>query len=591
MERELKFRVDDPGVFAELLSRSELAGYTLARSGHEQQQNTYYDTSDGQLRSRGYSLRVRDLGTHRVLTLKWNGRVDGATHERNELEAPLGAGELGQPWPAGELGDLLGTLLGPTPLLQPLFTIATERHKLLAGPAAAPVAEVALDHSTVLAGELREQFYELEAEQLPGGNEGDVQLLDTALRGSWPLVPEERSKFERGLRLLDAQQVLHEESAMTDPVTQSEMRTETDAAPAAAEPITPVAVEEAPLPVAEQPSPPTTDAEPAETAIVPALPSPLAVIAAAEPSRDPRKVYGDDDVTEAARKVLAQQTRKMEKYEAGVRSGGDAEDVHQMRVVTRRMRATLALTRDVFDRRVLAGFAPMLRQLARALGAVRDRDVFLMHIDAYRATLPEEQQGDLDALVTQLQAEQKAAQRQLLRLLDNKKLAKSRKALTKFVNTAGMGVLPLDLEEHEVGATQVRHRLGSAIWSRYEELRAYETALDDEAPETLHQMRIAGKRLRYTLELFEDVLESARYKETRTRLMELQDHLGNIQDAEVSLAYLQAFDDTFPSAGLESYIASREQQRQELVEGFPKVWGKVGGLTFRRRLADVLTQL
>ena len=44
------------------------------------------------------------------------------------------------------------------------------------------------------------------------------------------------------------------------------------------------------------------------------------------------------------------------------------------------------------------------------------------------------------------------------------------------------------------------HRAASRIWAAYEQVRAYEPVLRWADVETLHELRIAGKWLRYTLE-------------------------------------------------------------------------------------------
>ena len=53
----------------------------------------------------------------------------------------------------------------------------------------------------------------------------------------------------------------------------------------------------------------------------------------------------------------------------------------------------------------------------------------------------------------------------------------------------------------------------------------------------LHNLRIAAKRVRYTLELFEDLLPSAG-KEFAEELARLQDELGALHDSEVMLTLL-----------------------------------------------------
>jgi CHAD domain-containing protein len=54
----------------------------------------------------------------------------------------------------------------------------------------------------------------------------------------------------------------------------------------------------------------------------------------------------------------------------------------------------------------------------------------------------------------------------------------------------------------------------------------------------LHNMRIAAKRLRYTLEIFEDFLP-AEYMSVRKEIEQLQEELGNLHDSDVMIALLR----------------------------------------------------
>lgn len=85
-----------------------------------------------------------------------------------------------------------------------------------------------------------------------------------------------------------------------------------------------------------------------------------------------------------------------------------------------------------------------------------------------------------------------------------------------------------------------------AIGTRLDEMIAYEHVLDDvQEVFELHQMRIAAKRLRYTMDLFQTAYtEFSRYGRdfaaTITQVKLLQEHLGEIHDADVLVPKLLA---------------------------------------------------
>jgi len=75
--------------------------------------------------------------------------------------------------------------------------------------------------------------------------------------------------------------------------------------------------------------------------------------------------------------------------------------------------------------------------------------------------------------------------------------------------------------------------------ARLAELYQWERAVDDpDNVRGLHDMRIAAKRLRYTFEIFEDVLPAA-CGSFVVELTQLQDELGALHDTDVLIAMLR----------------------------------------------------
>ena len=80
---------------------------------------------------------------------------------------------------------------------------------------------------------------------------------------------------------------------------------------------------------------------------------------------------------------------------------------------------------------------------------------------------------------------------------------------------------------------RVRDTAASRIWAAYEQVRAYEPVLRWADVETLHELRIAGKWLRYTLEFVREALGDDAAP-LIARVTALQDHLGLMNDADVA---------------------------------------------------------
>jgi len=137
---------------------------------------------------------------------------------------------------------------------------------------------------------------------------------------------------------------------------------------------------------------------------------------------------------------------------------------------------------------------------------------------------------------------------------------------------------------------RVRDTAASRIWAAYEHVRAYEAVLRWADVPTLHQLRIAAKRLRYTLEFVREPLgEDA--SPLIARVVALQDHLGFMNDAEVAATMARTFLVEHGNELIEAeaqaigrYLVSREREVARLKRTVGTSWRGVAGLTFRRSL-------
>ena len=203
MEIEAKFRVDDEQTFAQLLALDAIGPFELiAKPEAEEQQNVYFDTADRRLRAGQYGLRVRNLGSRRIATLKGAATSRDGMYERDEWEIEIGDDDNPAAWPASEARDrTLALLHGAEPL--PILSIRTHRLHIIALRNSARVAELSLDTGTINAGDRTASFRELEIELLKTGARADLDELVALLRARFTLIAEDRSKLARGLALLD----------------------------------------------------------------------------------------------------------------------------------------------------------------------------------------------------------------------------------------------------------------------------------------------------------------------------------------------------------------------------------------------------
>ncbi len=304
-------------------------------------------------------------------------------------------------------------------------------------------------------------------------------------------------------------------------------------------------------------------------------------------------VRADEPMAEAGRKILRFHFERMLANEDGTREGVDIEALHDMRVATRRQRAAFRIVAPNFKRKAIRAFRDELQTLAGALGAVRDLDVLSDAARSYQSGLEATTATAFQSLLDEWNSKREAAREEMLAYLDSDAYRGFKDDYSKFLETAGAGARSAATAEPQL----VQHILPTKLWSHYSAVRAYETVLPWAAIETLHALRIEGKRLRYLLEFFSEVLGSV-IEEAITAMVALQDHLGELHDTDVTIGLLREFlmrnaqslqPETVEAVG--GYLKVKEARLRTLHRTVKRPWAKVNGKRFRRLLAKAVTAL
>ncbi len=319
----------------------------------------------------------------------------------------------------------------------------------------------------------------------------------------------------------------------------------------------------------------------------------------------------DDTMAEAARKTFLFHFERMLYHEAGTRQGEDIEALHDMRVATRRMRNAARLF-DGYLGSEMKPFIKGIRRTNRALGAVRDLDVFWKKTEDYLDSEKEEDEPpDLSQLQEAWSEAHQAAREELLRYLDSKKYRKFKRRFGQYLQSPWPETQPRFTQKGEAVPHRLRHIAPILIYERLANLRAYEGILPGAEVnlERYHRLRIAAKYFRYTLEYFEEVL-GPDAKTLISHIKKLQDHLGDLQDAVVASNILRDFllwgtweetDDqgappAWPSQvivapDVVAYLGTRQKEIQYYLETFSETWSWFQSQAFRQLVADTVAVL
>ena len=277
----------------------------------------------------------------------------------------------------------------------------------------------------------------------------------------------------------------------------------------------------------------------------------------------PPELAADAAPGEALGHALVAQHRQLVDHDPGTRLGMDSEDLHQMRVATRRSRAFLRAARDIVEPEWAESLRTELGWLGSLLGPARDADVLYEHLSAALAGLEEETTAHQSPLLRALERERSRARRSAVTALSRKRYF----ALLDRLEQSGQPPL--------VAETDVR--LADLWWDEFKRTRKAFAVLDPDSPDDeLHAARIRVKRARYSAELAAHEL-GAGGERFVTAAKKLQDVLGEHQDAVVAEEWLTRFGDASPESEqvLARLVEQERKRRRKARRGWPDAWDRL----------------
>ncbi|MDB5697609.1 MAG: hypothetical protein JWN69_413 [Alphaproteobacteria bacterium] len=225
-------------------------------------------------------------------------------------------------------------------------------------------------------------------------------------------------------------------------------------------------------------------------------------------------------VAEAFQAIAFACLRHFRSNEPLVMGARDVDALHQARVALRRLRSALSLFKPVLAEAAAHRFRDELRDLSNKLGEARNLDVLLQRRSEAlgpeaRRRLVDERTRAYDAVMAALRTPQ--VRTMMLDLVEWI-------ALAEFIadDPSGRARAQAPLPDF---ATAVLRR----FWKKVRRSGRQFADLDDEAR---HELRIAGKKLRYAAEFFAALYDkrAERRDQFITQLQELQEELGDLND-------------------------------------------------------------
>ncbi len=137
----------------------------------------------------------------------------------------------------------------------------------------------------------------------------------------------------------------------------------------------------------------------------------------------------DEPFARAAVRVVEVRAAEVFEHSADVLDVEEIERVHDMRVATRRLRASLEVFEPCFPAKRWRRALRRVKALGDGLGERRDRDVAIAFLESFASDAPEGDRADLARLIAELRDEQRRANDELAPLLAAKRLKKLQRRL------------------------------------------------------------------------------------------------------------------------------------------------------------------
>lgn len=253
----------------------------------------------------------------------------------------------------------------------------------------------------------------------------------------------------------------------------------------------------------------------------------------------PKQMPGIDCDAEAAAAIRTVVTVRLEEMFAlrdRALDWSDPEGVHDMRVASRRLRSALRDFLPYTRKRRISPSLQAIKIIADALGQVRDQDVAIIALEKLATKAPAKVSTGIQQLAASRAAKRVDGREKLIPTLDQaclEQLSSDFLPALAAALTPAPGRRKARQSDHALANPTYREVARATILDRLKELEKLSDSLYHPLEiKPLHKMRIAAKRLRYALELFEPCW-AERLALFGNQVAALQSSLGELHDCDL----------------------------------------------------------
>jgi len=279
------------------------------------------------------------------------------------------------------------------------------------------------------------------------------------------------------------------------------------------------------------------------------------------------KLEWDRQSSGFAANILVKHINSVQAEMDGIRINKDIEHIHRMRVASRRLRNALQIFGFIISDKKQARWSGSIKKITSSLGEARDRDVQIILVEKLLAEADDRKLvPGLKRIILRLKQARAHLQADVVLAMDGLTSTSVLEEMKTYLSPDPIG------EDDQQTFSQALYRLSwQTLLPQLQLFLSYEPYINDPAnSKELHAMRIAAKKMRYSMELFAP-LYFDKLQPFLLAVRQTQEMLGNIHDSFVWEQYLSGF-------------VKRETKRAIEFYGIPR------GITALRPGVNYLTQ-
>ena len=222
----------------------------------------------------------------------------------------------------------------------------------------------------------------------------------------------------------------------------------------------------------------------------------------------------------------------------GIKNSDDIEFVHKARVATRRIRSAIKVFKKELPHKSTKRWLNGLQNISSKLATARDLDVQIKTLNKIVNTLPKENQDSkfgIAFIELELQKNRKSLQPQII---DSVNIFQQSGLITNIFEQMNEYLkINIALQEEQPLIPPSIYKKSKSSLKKIVILS--ESLKKPDAIKKHHKLRISVKKLRYTIECLDDIIDNT--KNITQTFKTLQDLLGDLHDCDVKIEYINEF--------------------------------------------------